>query len=95
MTKCQVILTISLRGDMLYVCPHIPMLYEVQKHFGLSIKQSELENNGLNLSDKELSGWDILQRLQEPFSLCRFCSLTTKEIEWKTGNPDKEDWFVQ
>jgi len=83
-----------LRNDTLYVCPHIPMLYEAKEHFNIDITPSEMFNNGMNLSDKNLNGWDIVKRLQEPFSLCRFCSLTTGEIEWKIGKAKIEDWFI-
>ena len=83
-----------LRGNRLYICPHIPMLYEMKEYFGFQISEAELEQNSFDVEDDNMDGWKILGRLQDPFTLCRYCALDCIDIPWSAGVPQKSDWFV-
>lgn len=83
-----------LRGGRLYVCPHIPMLYEQKDFFGIEISEHERDSNSIDLLHGTENGWGILKRLKKPFSLCRFCSSDFREIPWENGVARAEDWFV-
>ena len=80
-----------LRNNKLYVCPHIPMLYEQRDFFGFDISEGEFKNNGLDLYS--MDGWEILRKLRNPWTLCRFCSTNPKSIKWATGTAHQEDWI--
>jgi len=81
-----------LRGGRLYVCPFVPMLYEVKEYFGFDISEEEFQENGVDLADKD--GWEILSRLYEPFTLCRYCADHQRTIPWSVGKASPEDWIV-
>ncbi len=82
-----------LRNDKLFVCPHIPMLYESRDYFGFDISREEYEQSSIDFN--RLDGWEILKLLRKPFSMCRFCSDSIKNIEWECGKASKEDWIVE
>lgn len=84
-----------LRNKKLYVCPHIPMLYEQQAFFDIEISEQEMMVNSIDIFDDNINGWQILERLEKYFSLCRFCGKKSEEIFWESGIPKKADWIVR
>lgn len=50
--------------------------------------------NSIDIFDDTINGWQILERLENYFSLCRFCGDNPQTIEWKCGQAQKEDWLV-
>ncbi len=81
-----------LRNVRLYVCPHIPLLYEQQDFFNINISEDELISNSIDILDDSISGWDILNRIEIPFSLCRYCSRKPERIIWENGQANSEEW---
>lgn len=85
-----------LRNGQIYICAQIPLLFEMKEYFDFDISTQELEKNGIALKS-DMTGWDILCRLQKPFSLCRFCSSEHSIVAWKNGkseDADIGDWLA-
>ncbi len=83
-----------LRNRRLYVCPNIPMTYENREYLGFDITESEIQSCGINIFDSEIDGWRVIKRLNDSFSLCRFCSNNHRNIEWSISkSPSKNDWM--
>ena len=83
-----------LRSNKIFVCPHIPMLYECRDYFGFDISMDEFRKNCIELDNEEIDGWDILERINSPFTMCRFCSPNSKTVDWTNVVPKREDWIV-
>lgn len=81
-----------LRNGRLYPCPDLPMRYETKEYLGLDISEEEFLENGIELSGKD--GWELLSRLHEPFTLCRYCAESRRTIPWSAGKPSPEDWMA-
>lgn len=78
----------------IYLCMSIPRLYAMQDYFDIHIEEDELKNSSIDLMSDEMDGWEMLQCLRRPVSLCRFCSSEDVWEPWETGYPQKGDWIV-
>ena len=83
-----------LRNEKLYLCTHVPMLYENRDYFGLDIPSEEFDQYGADLLDPKVSGWDILKMWENPMRFCRFCSIRKDYRPWAMGTVQQEDWLV-
>lgn len=66
----------------------------MQNYLGIHINESELMSASIDLMSDDIDGWDIMQYLKQPTSLCRFCATDDEWVPWETGQPRKEDWII-
>lgn len=92
--KCLMINDCKLiKEGRLYPCPQICFMYEKREYLGLKFEDLESENCSFDLYGNAGNDWDMLLRLRNPFSMCRFCRLEHFDLPWATGRADKEDWI--
>lgn len=84
----------AIEEGRIYICSLIESVYAMQNYLGIHISESEFMNASIDLMSDDIDGWDIMQYLGQPTSLCRFCAAEDEWVSWETGQPKKEDWII-
>lgn len=82
---------LMLRDGKIYVCPKPATLMYFNKKFGMNIPRTGF----IDIYEPGLNGWDVLSRLNEAPTNCRYCTLGWDVIPVFPWSPSKfvlEDW---
>lgn len=79
-----------LKEGSLYACAIGAYINVFNRQFGLSLPCAE----GLVLSTPGLTGKTVLNWLNQPLDLCRYCTLEREVVPWKNTRLSEDDWFV-
>lgn len=81
-----------LRKGRLFVCPRIPMAYELKEKLGYKFTEEEFKESSIDLYDKTINGWMIIERLNTPVYMCRICT-TAKYVKWAQSKSKSDGEF--
>lgn len=81
-----------LRDERLYKCPDGAMVELFDKKYGTNLKTQ----NYIDLSKDDISGWDMIDKLQEPIDMCQICGIETETVPWERaiGKTSKKEWII-
>lgn len=93
--NCSKVKCPEIYDGRLYTCSLIPAIYKNQKFLGFSISKEEIEQVSFDLLDGNKDGWTILEMMNKPNKLCRYCTVP-EAVEWSSyGKHCKEDYLVE
>lgn len=93
--NCSKVKCPEIYDNRLYNCSLIPAIYKNQQFLGFSISKKEMEQVSFDLIHGREDGWDILEIMNRPNKLCRYCTVPER-MEWSNGGiPCKEDYIVE
>lgn len=84
-----------LRNGKISVCGIPQLIGTLNDAFGTEIYPSEQDI--IDLYDKSLSGKDLIDRLNHPMDICRYCSDHVQKFKWSAGGADAKlsDWVIE
>lgn len=90
--QCQFRKCTTLYNGVIGHCSLERYIYAFNKKYGTTLP----ENNGVNIYDPQITGWDIKNFLQTSSDMCCYCTEPIS-IDWSNGieNADINDWVVK
>ncbi len=94
-SKCMSRKCHFLRGENLYACPGVILLFENKEFLEIDVNKNDVIYNSFNLISGNEDGWDIMKAFLSPFTFCKHCT----DMEWHNWEPskgkvDRKDWII-
>lgn len=81
---------------------HCPFLYKgkiypcalpaLSYYFNMKFKTNIPDNGFINIFEKDITGWDILDHLIKPIDTCKFCSDKYRYFQWGISQRNINEW---
>jgi len=80
-----------LKEGLLYLCPFSANVPTYNRVFAAQIPE---KSGAIGIHAPGMTGWDVLEFLDRPAEVCRFCSFGTgvRKYDWKRTTKAKEEW---
>lgn len=93
--NCSKVKCPEIYDGRLYGCSLIPAIFRNQLFLDFSLSKEEIEQVSFDLIDGDEDGWTLIEMLNRPNKLCRYCTVS-ESMEWSnTGGHCKEDYLVE
>lgn len=85
-----------LRNGRIYPCPALKLCFENKEFLGIDLEISLIESNSFDIISGKESGWEILEKIENPFEFCKYCSTELVWFDWQISDKEikKEDWII-
>ncbi len=80
-----------LKEGRVYLCPFSPNVPIYNQVFSAALPE---KSGAMDIHSRRLTGWDVLEFLERPADVCRFCSygVGVRNFAWKRTTGTKEDY---
>jgi hypothetical protein len=78
-----------LKEGQLYLCPFSALAPIYNQVFRAEVPA---HSGAVDIHTRSLTGWDVLELLERPADVCRFCSYEVRKYAWKRTTKTKEEY---